>query len=316
MKEFREEEVKIEGEYLIDATITYPTHSKNGMAYVIVQGTGVGNKDGNFKGLEVNLYRKLAYELADSGAVVVRYNKRGLHGSKGDFYAAGVTDLINDIIQVIRYTQGLHEVDHQRVALLGHSEGCILSVEAHKKYPVSQLILIAGAGGTLKRAMNQQQIRALEEIKNKKGVLGVILRRLVNLEKAQAKQQKLYKKISDSKKDTIRVQGQKMNAKWLREHFEMTLTQVLADLSQLNVPTLIICGDKDVQAEPSDLIVIDQLRNPNIKTQLIENMDHLLHYFDGECSILNVNKQYKAHVHQPLHQGFIQTLRSWIQACD
>jgi uncharacterized protein len=313
MKEFREEQVKIEGEYLIDATITYPTNAKNAPAYIIVQGTGKGNKDGDFKGLEVSLYRKLAYEIADNGALVVRYNKRGLHGSKGDFYAAGVTDLINDIIQVIQYTQGLHEVDDQRVALLGHSEGCILSVEAHKKYPVSQLILIAGAGGTLKHAMNQQQKRVLEEIKNKKGLLGVVMRRLVNIKKVQNKQQKLYKKISDSKTDTIRIQGQKMNAKWLREHFEISSTQVLADLSQLDVPTLIICGDKDVQADPSDLIIIDQLRNPMITTQLIENMDHLLHYFDGECTILNVNKQYKAHVNQPLHQGLIQILKTWIQ---
>ncbi len=316
MKEFREKEVKIEGEFVIDATVTYPLNPMKSRAYIIVQGTGKGTKDGNFKGLEVNLYRKLANELADTGAVVVRYNKRGLHGSGGDFYTAGVTDLINDIVQVIQYTQELHEVDKQRITLLGHSEGCILAVEAHKKYPVSQLILIAGAGGTLQRAMNQQQLKALEEIKNKKGAFGFVLRRLINLDKAQTKQQKLYRKISESKTDVIRIQGQKMNAKWLREHFEITLTQVLADLSQLDVPTLVICGDKDVQADPSDLTVINQLRNPNIETQLIENMDHLLHYFDGQSSILNVNKQYKAHVKQPLHEGFMQAIKSWIQGRD
>ncbi len=314
MSHLIEKEVKIESAYPIDATITYPHQHHNHKVFIMIQGTGKGTKDGNFKGLKINLYQKLAHEIADTGAMVIRFNKRGLHGSGGDFDAAGMHDLVNDIIDVIKYAQALPEVDHHQVGLIGHSEGCILAVEAHKKHPVSQLILIAGAGGTLKRAMNNQQTKALEEIKGKSGISGFLLRRLINLEKAQSKQEKIFKKISDSTSDTIRIQGQKMNAKWLREHFEITLTDVLADLSLLNVPTYVICGDKDVQAEPQDVQVIKQLNNPNIKTEIINNMDHLLHYFDGKSSILNINKQYKSHINKQLNPDFVASLKSWIQS--
>jgi hypothetical protein len=41
-------------------------------------------------------------------------------------------------------------------------------------------------------------------------------------------------------------------------------------------------------------------------------MDHILRYYDGEKTIMNLTKQYKEEVDKPLHEDLRNSLKEWL----
>ncbi|WP_100403547.1 alpha/beta hydrolase [Bacillus sp. FJAT-42315] len=305
-------EVIVQGEYLLSATVTIPEneHEKH-PAVVIVSGTGSADRDGNMKGFQMNIYKELAQFLSSLGFVTIRYDKRGVAKSKGDAYKTGMLDLVNDVISQVEFLKTLSYVDLDRIVLLGHSEGCILTTIAHSKSPVSGLILLAGAGTSLKTAMQYQNMAIVEEVKTMKGVKGLLLRKLVSEKKVAEKQNKFFGTILASKEDVIKLQFKKFPAKWLREHLSYTDEMILNLLQETDCPVLAITGEKDVQANAADLQKVEALGKDNIHCHVVKEMDHMLREYIGEKSVLNVKKQYKNQIGKPTHPQLEEEIEKW-----
>jgi len=175
------------------------------------------------------------------------------------------------------------------------------------------LILLSGAGVSIKSALSMQNQEAYKEIQKIKGLRGILLRLLYSENKIKKTQEKLYRKALETDEDIIKFQMKKFPAKWLREHLKYTDDDILKLLKIKKIPVLCLTGDKDVQVDPNDLKSIDELNNHNIKTTIIENMDHVLRYYDGEKTIINLIKQYKEEVNKPLHQELKEVLRVWLE---
>ncbi len=309
---FSEKEVVVKGEYDLSATLTIPElNSQKLPAVVIIGGTGKGDRDGNMKNFNMNIYRQLAEYLSGLGLITIRYDKRGIGKSKGDFNKTGVHDLVKDIISNINYLENLSNVDKDKILLLGHSEGCILASIANTTHPVSGLILVSGAGICLKTAMQFQNLGIIEEIKKMKGLKGKLLSYLVTEKKVVLKQKKLFDLVSASNEDVLRIQFQKFPAKWLREHLSYTDDDVLDMLNKATCPILVIAGDKDVQADSEDLEMIKALQKQTISCRTIENMDHVLREYSGEKTVINVKKQYKHELNKPLHDKLKEEIKHW-----
>lgn len=301
----------IKSDVKIHAVYNNPDETKQTDAFLIIPGSGKVNHLGNVGKLKPNIYFHLSDYLNWLGYATLRYDKRGIGESEGDYYATGVNDLLTDIDTLVKHLKSRKDIN--KVYLIGHSEGCILSTIYAMNHSVDGLILIAGAGTTLKTALYYQNIVASEEINQMKGPYGWLLKKLMSKEKLIEKQQKLFKKLSESDEDMIKIQFVKFNAKWFREHFEYSDSKLLQFLKTTSTKILAITGDKDVQANPQDLTAIKRLNNPNINTKVIHNMDHLMHEHMGEKSILKLKKQYKNAMNDPLHQEVFVVLKDYIQ---
>ncbi|WP_203363582.1 alpha/beta hydrolase [Bacillus sp. REN10] len=304
--------VSVQGEYELSATVTIPENGyEQHPAAVIVGGTGAADRDGNIKGFQMNIYKELAEFLSSLGFVTLRYDKRGIAKSKGDAYKTGMLDLVDDVISQVDFLRSLSYVNSDRIVLVGHSEGCILTTIANAKSPVAGLILLAGAGSSLKTAMQYQNRALVEEVKSMRGFKGLLLRKLVSEKKVIEKQNKLFDTILASKEDVIKLQLKKFPAKWLREHLSYTDDAILQLLQETACPVLAVTGEKDVQANAADLKALESLGKDNIHCHVVKDMDHMLREYTEEKSVLNVKKQYKNQIGKPMHPRLKKEIEKW-----
>ncbi|WP_271304796.1 alpha/beta hydrolase [Exiguobacterium sp. MMG028] len=306
---YKQEQVFIQGESTIAATMTTPHGSQSPFpAIILIGGTGGLDRDGNGTGFKSNLYKDLAEWLTTQGFVTLRFDKRGIGKSGGNRNTVGLSGLVDDVATMIRYLKSVS----QDILLLGHSEGCIVATLAAERESVSGLILLSGAGAALKTSMQEQAHFLLDEVKRTKGIKGKLLRLSLNEKSVIGKQQKLFERVTATDQDTMRIQLMKFPAKWLREHLAYTDESLRDRLVQLNVPTLALTGDRDVQTDVHHLDELDALHAEHVEVQKIRNMDHMLKHFDGEMSILDVKKQYRAQLTEPLHPELQHQLHEWL----
>lgn len=140
----KEERITISGTVSIGATVTYTDKNTLSPAIVVIMGTGKTDRDGNEKGFRTNLYKQFAEFFAALGFVCVRYDKRGTFQSTGDFNTAGLHDLTDDAISVIRYVKSLPYVDETKVLVCGHSEGAMIEPCFQKKKIQQDCFFLAG----------------------------------------------------------------------------------------------------------------------------------------------------------------------------
>lgn len=167
----KEERITISGTVSIGATVTYASKNTLSPAIVIIMGTGKTDRDGNEKGFRTDLYKQFAEFFAEIGFVCVRYDKRGTFQSTGDFNTAGLHDLTDDAISVIRYVKSLPYVDEAKVLVCGHSEGAMIATLLTEKEDTAGLLLFGGAATSMKDALLYQNELAADEFQQKKDCL-------------------------------------------------------------------------------------------------------------------------------------------------
>ena len=64
---------------------------------LLIAGSGPLDRDGNHKKMALNLSRDLAQVLADAGWASLRFDKRGIGESGGDYMSAGLLDELADV---------------------------------------------------------------------------------------------------------------------------------------------------------------------------------------------------------------------------
>lgn len=306
-----DEEVTIEGEVSLAATLTYTDKDIRRPAIVIIMGTGKLDRDGNGHGLKMDLYKDMAWMMAEQGFVVVRYDKRGTHRSGGDFNTAGLSDLTDDAVSVVRYMKSLQFVDGSRVIVCGHSEGTMIATLLSEKEDTAGLILLGGAGICLKDALRYQSMLAGREFENKKGIKGALLRRLSSEEKINENQEEMFSKAAASDGDTMRFKGMRMSAKWAREHGSYTSEDYVNILKGYGGPVLAITGTADVQADYHALDALSGIGK--ITVYAPEGVNHILREIDDDNSITGVSKQYKRLASKPIHEGTRQAICTWLE---
>ena len=100
----------------------------------------------------------LADALNRRGIAVLRYDKRGVGDSNGDFAAATSTDFASDVDAAIAFLNSRPEVNKKRIGLIGHSEGgAIAPLVAVRNPAVAFSVLLAGL------AMRIDRLTVLQE---------------------------------------------------------------------------------------------------------------------------------------------------------
>ncbi len=110
---------------------------------VLISGTGHNTRDEDVWGHKV--FVVLADALSREGIAVLRYDKRGVGGSTGDYDAATTVDFTSDAEAAVNWLTTQTEIDRNRVGVLGHSEGGIIApAVAARDKSVAFVVMIAG----------------------------------------------------------------------------------------------------------------------------------------------------------------------------
>ena len=135
--------------FILAGTVSKPAApgEKRLPAVVLVGGAGQTDRDVTVAGIPV--LGQLAGALADSGFLVLRFDKRGVGQSGGRPESATFTDYAEDLRAVVRYVGNRKDVDRDRVAVVGHSEGGSVGlIAASRERRIDALVLVACSGMT------------------------------------------------------------------------------------------------------------------------------------------------------------------------
>lgn len=248
--------------------------------------------------------------FAESGFVSVRYDKRGTYQTKGDFNTAGLNDLVEDAVSVIRYTKSLSYVDEERVIICGHSEGAMIATLLSTKEDTAGLLLLGGAATCMKDALLYQNYLVAEEFAKKKGLLGILLRSQTSQEKTNAKVDTMFQKCVSAKKDRVFFGGTMLNAKWVKEHASHRSEDYVALLEQYGKPILAVTGTADLSTDYRRLSALQNI--PLAESYTPHNVNHILREIDDDNSVMTVKKQYGRLAAQPIHSDTEQYIKKWL----
>jgi uncharacterized protein len=149
----------------LGGTLTLPRSATGRVpVVVIIAGSGPTDRNGNsLMGIRPNSYAQLAWHLAGRGIASLRYDKRGMPGTKGTFDMTKMT--LDDFAADARAAAEslAHDARFSRVLLLGHSEGSSLAfIAARAGPPVAAVISVSGLGRPLGVVLREQLARQFD----------------------------------------------------------------------------------------------------------------------------------------------------------
>lgn len=291
---------------MLSGTICLPAESGRFPFVLMIAGSGPVDRDENIPGQQLNIFNSIAHSLARAGFASLRYDKRGVGKSSGNYLTTGHFDLVDD---AIHWFDALKEQEFcERIFLLGHSEGSIIAPQASLKRPTAAgLILISPFIDDMESILIKQAMQIQKEFDSAAG-FGAVFNRLLARIFGQplASQKKLIAKVKSSNADTVRMGTQKLPAKWFRELMMLNPPEIFSQITQ---PMLIIGGEKDLQCDPADVErIAKQAKGPS-ETHVIPNLTHILRFDEGEPSIFGS----AALVKKPTEPIVTELIANWLR---
>lgn len=133
-------------------------------ALVLVGGAQPTDRDLVLDGVPV--FAHLARTLADSGILVVRYDRRGGGQSGGRTDAATLPDYADDVSAVVKWLSKRDEVDKRRIVVAGYADGAAAAlIAAARDGSIDAVVTLDAAGSPGADLILQQQQRVLDGLK-------------------------------------------------------------------------------------------------------------------------------------------------------
>jgi pimeloyl-ACP methyl ester carboxylesterase len=207
-------------------------------AVVLVGGPGGVDRDNYVAGIPI--MSQLAGSLAEQGYLVLRYDKRAVGQSGGRSETATQRDYADDLVGIVKWLAKRDDVDSRRIAVVGYSEGGMISMlAADRENKIGSLVLMATPGTTGADLVLEQQQRELERL---------------GLPTAERDQKIALQKqiqaavVSDTGWEALGEDVRKQaNTPWFRSFL---LSDPAAILQKIKQPILVLQGDLDTQVSP------------------------------------------------------------------
>lgn len=272
---FGDEEVVIRmNGYQLAGTLSLPRRTRRpSPAVILITGSGQQTRDEAIPipGLEnYRPFRQIAEHLAARGIAVLRVDDRGMGGSTGKetLAAATTSSYAEDVRAEIAYLRGRREIDANRIALVGHSEGgSIAMMIAASDARVRAVVLMAAMGKTGREVNLAQQEEALaqattltEERKNE----------------LRAEQRRILERVIEGG-DTSHLPPQaRQFLPWFREFL---LFDPQAAIRRVRQPVLILQGELDRQVTADQAALLDRAAresgNRDVTMSVLPGLNHL-----------------------------------------
>jgi pimeloyl-ACP methyl ester carboxylesterase len=129
----------------LKGTFSKPTGAGPFPTVVLVSGSGANTRDENV--FNHKIFLVLADYLNRQGLAVLRYDKRGVGESTGNYGAATSAEFISDARAAVTYLRTRTDVDPRHIGLAGHSEGGLIVPAVAAADPgVGFIVLLSGPG--------------------------------------------------------------------------------------------------------------------------------------------------------------------------
>ena len=290
------------GPHILTGTLTLPDTQGTFPGVLLVPGSGRVDRNENAKKLAIDALREIAMNLAKKGIATLRYDKRGVGESQGEFLETGFYDNVSDAATALHFLKFNEYIQPDHVFILGHSEGAVIATRlAGTGADVAGVILLAGTAESGEDVMLWQSEQVVDGMH---GLNGFLIKALhIDVQKTEHKQ---LDKIKQSTKDWYRVGlFTKLNAKWMREFLEYDPAD---DLSKIQVPVLAITGSKDIQVKPSDLKRMAELVKSEFEWHEVPDVTHILRTEAGEPTL----STYRQQVQRPVDERIQHFISDWL----
>lgn len=148
-------------------TLTTPPTVEGRLRYpavLLVGGTSPADRDQIINGIPV--FAQLAGALANSGHIVLRYDRRGTGQSGGRTDSATLADYADDAEAAIKWLAGRDDVDKHKVVIVGHMDGGpVALIAAAAMKDIDGIVTIGAAGKSGADLILLQQQKLLDEMK-------------------------------------------------------------------------------------------------------------------------------------------------------
>lgn len=279
---YDEEEVKFENTregILLAGTLTKPSDQKNLPAVVLIAGSGRNDRDETSMGH----FLLLSDYLTRNGYAVLRYDKRGVGESEGDYAQATTIDFADDTKAALEYLKGHPDIDPGTIGLIGHSEGAMIAPILASEYPeeISFIVLMGGVGipGSdllLIQAEKMSRIAGVPE---------------EEIQQTMENNRKLYEIAKTDEPDSVIAVKMKeavpevgdniismLQVDWVRTFISLDMDKYI---SKVKCPTLAITGENDIQCPPVENLsaIAASLQKGGNENYEIKEMPGLNHLF-------------------------------------
>ncbi len=266
-------------------TLTLPTGKGPFPAVVLISGSGPNDRDELVAGHRPFLV--IADYLTRRRIAVLRYDKRGIGASQGDYRAATTLDFAADAAAAVAYLRTRPEIEAGHVGLIGHSEGGLIApIVAAKDPRIGFVVLLAGPGVDGETIL-QLQGAAIARIAGADAATIARSRALNAKVFAAVKGAKDYKEAAAratavlaadpiAAKAPMGAIADAVASDWFR--FFLTYDPVPA-LRRLRGPVLVLAGSKDLQVPPAENLPPIRAALADDHEAVVEEIPGLNHLF-------------------------------------
>ena len=247
----------------VDGTILVPEGIEKPPIAIIVGDSGPTDRNGNQQMINNNSLKLLAEGLSNQGIATFRYDKRILKQMKDrtlNEAEISFENFITDATEVVSYFT--RSKAFSKIYVIGHSQGSLVGMVAAQN-GVDGFVSLAGAG----QAIDDVIVDQLEQ-------------------QAPGLRDNARQAFDDMRANGIAVNYSPGLASIFRKQIQpFMLTWMKYDpkseINKLDIPILIINGDKDLQVQVSEAEKL-KVAKPDAQLKIIPGMNHILKEIKGD----------------------------------
>ncbi len=282
---------------------TYAEAAQPVAAALLIQGSGKTDRDSDVhlplhQMLRGGITREISDALVAARVSTLRFDKRGVGASDGDFLTTGMAQRLADVQAGLGWlaarTAGLP------LLAVGHSEGTYYAALLAADGEVAGAALLSGPARTGAEVMAWQS----EKLAAKLPGWARLVLRLMRTDAIRL-QRKNLDKILASTKDVVRLQGARVGARWVRD---FAAWDPKPALSRITVPVLAITGGEDLQVPPADVETIGELVRGPFEGHVVGDLSHMLRPDPDSLG----PRGYRRAARQPVSAEVLDLITGWV----
>jgi len=247
----------------VDGTIIVPEGVEKPPMAIIIGGSGPTDRNGNQQMINNNSLKFLAEGLSNRGIATFRYDKRILKQMKDrtlNEESISFDEFIDDARNVVDYFKRANAFS--KIIVIGHSQGSLVGMLASQN-GADGFVSLAGAGQFIDDVIVDQLEQQAPGLKDN-------ARNAFDDMRANG----MATNYSPGLASIFRKQIQPFMLTWMKYDPK-------AEIAKLEVPVLIINGEKDLQVQVSEAQKL-KVAKPDAELKVIPEMNHILKRIEGD----------------------------------